>query len=66
MKIIDCLKVLSILQSNQCIDLSEIAKNTALSQKEVKEALKYLNDSALISENNGSIQVNVVKLGINN
>ncbi|MDO8627594.1 MAG: helix-turn-helix domain-containing protein [Candidatus Diapherotrites archaeon] len=66
MKIVDCLKVLSILQSNQSINLGEIAKNTDLSQKEVKEAIKYLNDSALISENNGAIQVNVVKLGINN
>ncbi|MDO8538495.1 MAG: helix-turn-helix domain-containing protein [archaeon] len=63
MKIVDCLKVLSILQSNQSINLGEIAKNTDLSQKEVKEAIKYLNDSALISNENGSIQVNVVKIG---
>lgn len=66
MKIVDCLKVLSILQSNQSINLGEIAKNTALSQKEVKEAIKYLDDSALISRNNGSVIVNVVKINSNN
>jgi len=66
MKLIECLKVLSILQSNNAIALQEIAKNASLSEKQVKEAIKFLNDSALISKSNGLVQVNVVKLTAGN
>ena len=59
----DYLKVLSALKQNQKINVEQIARDTEFSQAEVKRALKYLCQSAVIIDKGQRIQFNVCRLG---
>jgi hypothetical protein len=58
----DYLKVLSNLKTDCCINIAELSRQTELSERQVKQAIKYLKNSALIDENGSGVKILVNRL----
>ena len=58
----DYLKVLSNLKQDCCINVPELSRQTELSERQVKKAIKYLKDSSIIDENGTGVRFLVCRL----
>ena len=58
----DYLKVLSNLKPDCGINVSELARQTEMSERQVKQAIKYLKSSAMIDENGTGVKILVSRL----
>lgn len=56
------LKVLSNLKADCSINVSEICRQTELSERQVKKAIKYLKESSIIDENGTGVRFLVCRL----
>ncbi len=63
MKLLECLKVLALLQENKKLNIERICRKTDLSKKKVKLALNYLQESSVISQHGSRVKINVKKIG---
>jgi predicted transcriptional regulator len=62
MNLLNYLKVFSEIKPDRKIDLILLSEKTDLNLREIKKAIRYLEESEMISNTNSKVKINVKKL----